>query len=68
MPVAIRRGQTFLCTTNTALPRWGSLERMSALKVFPSREAAEDYMDNCSTIEFNEDDEVVQIAFKEIAQ
>lgn len=52
----IRRDATgeLLCGSNTTLPRWGTttgageLVRFSALLVFPSRDAAHEYADDCS--------------------
>lgn len=64
MTVAIKNGRgEFLCTTNTALPRWGRLEAMSALLTFASSDDAEDFMDRCQTIEFGDDCRPAAITF-----
>jgi hypothetical protein len=64
MAYAIRRGaDQFLCGSNTTLPRWGTLDAYTALLVFPSVEAADEYMDNSNTITFEDDDVIAILNF-----
>ena len=47
--IVVRRDSTkeYLCGSNTTLPRWGTLQRFSALLVFPDEDAADEYLDGC---------------------
>jgi hypothetical protein len=47
--VIIQRDSTkeYLCGSSTTLPRWGTLERFSALLVFPDDDAADEYANTC---------------------
>jgi len=63
MPYAIQRApDQFLCGSNTTLPRWGRLDTMTNLVVFPERADAEEFMDTCQSMIFEDTDSVVTFA------